>query len=133
MRLNIFGRVCEVPRELPWDYVLKVERMLRQKEGISGADNIAMLQRLLSPEDYEYVTGHPEFKASYFWEIIAFGWLREEPGAEESAAFRREDDLPVEKAQAARPKKRQSARSFSGRTSRLTSSGSTASTCAKAT
>ena len=93
-----------------------------------GEENAALLRQLLKEEDYDYIVYHPEFRASWFWEIIAFGWLREEPGAEESAAFRREDDLPVEKAQAARPKKRQSARSFSGRTSRLTSSGSTAST-----
>ena len=26
MRLRILGRDCEVPRELPWHYMLKVER-----------------------------------------------------------------------------------------------------------
>ena len=76
MRVRILGRDCEVPRELPWHYMLRVERMLRTGEPIDGETNIALMKRLLSEEDYAYVTGHPDFRASWFWEIIAFAWLR---------------------------------------------------------
>lgn len=99
MDIVIFGRHCKVPMELPWDYVLKVERMFRTGESISGQENIDMLKRLLSEEDFEYVTTHPDFRASYFWEIIAYGWLRDDQKDKKSAApsFRTEDDIKVER------------------------------------
>ena len=111
MTVRILGRECQVPRELPWYYMLKVERMLRTGEPIPGEDNIAMLKQVLSPEDYEYVTAHPDFRASWFWEIIAFAWLREEKGDEAPRrAFQTEDDWRVERTRASRPKKPRSAR-----------------------
>ena len=111
MRVRILGRDCEVPRELPWYYMLKVERMLRTGEPVSGEDNIALVRQVLSPEDYEYVTGHPDFRASWFWELIAFAWLRDdgEPPAR-GQVFRNEDDERVARTRAAGPKKLQSAR-----------------------
>jgi len=110
MRLRILGRDCEVPRELPWHYMLKVERMLRTGEPVSGEDNIALVRQVLSPEDFEYVTGHPAFRASWFWELIAFAWLRGDAPAQAGPAFRTEDDLRVERTRAGRSKKQRSAR-----------------------
>lgn len=134
MTVRILGRDCEVPRELPWVYMLKVERMLRTGEPIPGEDNVALVRRVLSKEDFEYVTGHPDFRASWFWELIAFAWLRAgEPDSGRADAggpvFRNEDDVRAAQTRASRRKRRRSARSSCGRTSRLTSSGSTASTC----
>ena len=106
MRVRILGRECEVPRELPWQYMLKVERMLRTGEAISGEDNIALVRQLLSPEDYAYVTGHPSFRASWFWELIAFAWLRGDGGESPARAdFKTEDDLRVERTRAGASKK----------------------------
>ena len=127
VRLRILGRECEAPGELPWWYVMKVERLLREGTPIDGEENARLLRQLLRPEDFEYVTGHPEFRASWFWEIIAFGWLREENEAGEPG-FETEDDRRVARSREASAKKAQSAPSGSGRTLRLTSSGSTAST-----
>ena len=95
MKLRILGRECAVPAELPWWYVLKVERMLRQGVPIPGEENAALLRQLLRAEDYEYVVHHPEFRASWFWEIIAFGWLRDEEEAPAKPGFRTEDDIKV--------------------------------------
>ena len=143
MTVRILGRDCEVPRELPWVYMLKVERMLRTGEPIPGEDNVALVRRVLSKEDFEYVTGHPDFRASWFWELIAFAWLRAgEPDSGRADAggpdsggpvFRNEDDVRAAQTRASRRKRRRSARSSCGRTSRLTSSGSTASTCSRTT
>ena len=137
--LRILGRDCMVPRELPWVYMLKVELMLRTGEPIPGEDNVALVRRVLSKEDFEYVTGHPDFRASWFWELIAFAWLRAgEPDSGRADAggpdsggpvFRNEDDVRAAQTRASRRKRRRSARSSCGRTSRLTSSGSTASIC----
>ena len=110
MAVRILGRDCLVPRELPWSYMLKVERMLKTGEPIPGEENIALLKRVLSPEDYAYVTGHPDFRASWFWEIIAFAWLRAEPEGAPKRGFVTEDDVRVERTRASRPKKRRSAR-----------------------
>lgn len=111
MRVRILGRDCEVPRELPWHYMLKVERMLQTGEPIPGEDNIALVKRLLLPEDYEYVTGHPDFRASWFWELIAFAWLRGDgEGAASAPGFVTEDDTRVARTREVRPKKRGSAR-----------------------
>ena len=91
--LRILGRDCMVPRELPWSYMLRVERMLRTGEAVSGEENIALLRQVLSPEDFDYLTRHPAFKASWFWEIIAFGWLRADET--EKPGFVTEDDLKI--------------------------------------
>lgn len=93
--LRILGRDCMVPRELPWSYMLKVERMLQTGEAVSGEDNIALLKQVLLPEDFDYLTHHPSFRASWFWEIIAFGWLRDEEEAPAKPGFRTEDDMKV--------------------------------------
>ena len=103
MEIVILGRACEVPRELPWSYMLKVERLLRTGEPIPGEENIALVKRILKPEDYAYVTNHPSFRASWFWELIAWAWLRGDEPREERG-FRTEDDLRVARTRAARPK-----------------------------
>ena len=95
MRIRVLGRELEAPTELPWWYVLKVERLLKTGAPISGEENAALLRQLLKPEDYDFIVHHPEFRASWFWEIIAFGWLREGDGADAEPAFRTEDDLKV--------------------------------------
>ena len=110
MTLHIFGRDCLVPRELPFSYTLKVERMLRGGEPITGKENMELLKRLLTEDDYEYVTTHPEFRASYFWEIIAFGWLRQDKPQKKQGEFRTEDDVRVEASRAGAAKKNPSAR-----------------------
>ena len=48
MAVKVLGREISVPRELPWYYMLKVERMLRTGEPIPGEDNIAMLKQVLA-------------------------------------------------------------------------------------
>ena len=111
MTVRILGRDCRVPRELPWHYMLRVERMLKTGEPIPGEENMAMLRRMLSGEDYAYVTSHPDFKASWFWEIIAFAWLR--PDGDAGArrdGFRCEDDVRVARTREDCPKKTRSAR-----------------------
>ena len=110
MRVRILGRDCEVPRELPWQYMLKVERMLRTGEPVRGEDNIALVRQVLSKDDYEYVTRHPDFRASWFWELIAFAWLRGDGEDAPRGTFKSEDDLRVERTRASRSKKRRSAR-----------------------
>ncbi len=133
MALRILGRECRVPSELPWWYVMKVERMLREGEPISGEENARLLEQLMTAEDFAYVTGHPEFRASWFWEIIAFGWLRGEAPEAAKPGFQTEDDLRVRETREGAEKNESSAPSISGRTLRLTSNERTASTCSPAT
>ena len=93
MEVTLFGRKCLLPTELPWHYVMKIERMVRLGEPISGAENREMLSQLLTPEDFTYVTGHERFRASYFWEIIAECYLREgKPG---NGEFVCEDEVKI--------------------------------------
>lgn len=108
MTVRILGRDIEVPSELPWHYVMKVERFLKGGEGISGAENIALLKQMLKPEDYEYITNHPEFRASWFWDLIAYTWLRAEDAPAKEPEFKSEDDVKVEASKPA--KKKESAR-----------------------
>ena len=126
MKLRILGRECAVPAELPWWYVLKVERMLRQGVPIPGEENARLLEQLLTAEDFAYVTGHPQFRASWFWEIIAFGWLRDEEAEGAEPGFQTEDDMKAR--ETAEKNGSTSAPSTSGRSLRLTSSGNTGST-----
>ena len=93
MAVKVLGREISVPRELPWYYMLKVDRLVRSGEPISGEDNERLLRQVLSKEDYDYLTGHPSFRASWFWEIIAFGWLRSDET--EKPGFVTEDDVKV--------------------------------------
>ena len=111
LTVRIFGRDCRVPLELPWHYVLKVDAMLHGGPAVSGAENVALLKRMFAPEDYEFITGHPDFRASYIWELIARTWLRagEAPSRKEPA-FRTEDEVKIERTRAAAPKKGRSAR-----------------------
>ncbi len=113
LTVRIFGRDCQVPAELPWHYVLKVDAMLRGGPNISGADNLAILRQMFSPEDYAFITGHPDFRASYVWELIARTWLRAgdgEPEAGGAPVFRTEDDVKIERTRVQSPKKGPSAR-----------------------
>ena len=103
MAVKVLGREISVPRELPWYYMLKVDRLVRSGEPISGEDNERLLRQVLSKEDYEYLTGHPSFRASWFWEIIAFTWLRSDekkPGD----SFTTEDDERVRRTRDGRGK-----------------------------
>lgn len=98
--VRIFGRDIQVPAELPWHYVMKVERMFREKSPISGEDNANLIRQMLSPDDYKFVTEHPDFRASYFWELIAFTWLRnEEAEKPKTPVFKTEDEVKVEETQ----------------------------------
>lgn len=98
--VRIFGRDIQVPAELPWHYVMKVERMFREKTPISGEDNANLIRQMLSPDDYKFVTEHPDFRASYFWELIAFTWLRnEEAENPKTPVFKTEDEVKVEETQ----------------------------------
>ena len=115
IEVKLFGRRCLLPSELPWHYVMKIQRMVQLGEPISGEENRKMLAELLSPPDFAYVTGHSRFRASYFWEIIAQCYLRDnEP---DDGEFVCEDEVKVRQTAS---KKAGSARSSSGRTSRLT-------------
>ena len=110
--VRIFGRDCRVPVELPWHYVLKVDAMLHGGSNISGEENLAILKQMFAPEDYEFITTHPEFRASYVWELIARTWLRadsDEP-ADNGPVFRTEDDVKIERTQDGASKKGRSAR-----------------------
>ena len=103
MAVKVLGREISVPRELPWYYMLKVDRLVRSGEPISGEDNERLLRQVLSKEDYDYLTGHPSFRASWFWEIIAFTWLRSDekkPGD----GFTTEDDERVRRTRDGRGK-----------------------------
>ena len=104
MRLKVLGREIEAPSELPWWYVLKVERLLKAGTPISGEENAALLRQLLKEEDYDYIVHHPEFRASWFWEIIAFGWLRGGEARDGAPEFRTEDELKVEQTREGRGK-----------------------------
>lgn len=98
--VRIFGRNIQVPAELPWHYVMKVERMFREKSPISGEDNANLIRQMLSPDDYKFVTEHPDFRASYFWELIAFTWLRNEKAEKpKTPVFKTEDEVKVEETQ----------------------------------
>ena len=104
MAVKVLGREISVPRELPWYYMLKVDRLVRSGEPISGEDNERLLRQVLSKEDYDYLTGHPSFRASWFWEIIAFGWLRGGEARDGAPEFRTEDELKVEQTREGRGK-----------------------------
>ena len=110
--VRIFGRDCKVPAELPWHYVLKVDAMLHGGDPVPGQDNLAILKQMFSEEDYEFITKHPEFRASYVWELIARTWLRAEDDApqEKGPVFHTEDEVKIEKTQDGKGKKGQSAR-----------------------
>ena len=47
MRIRVLGRELEAPSELPWWYVMKVERLLKTGAPISGEENAALLRQLL--------------------------------------------------------------------------------------
>ena len=103
MAVKVLGREISVPRELPWYYMLKVDRLVRSGGPISGEDNEKLLRQVLSKEDFDYLTGHPSFRASWFWEIIAFTWLRSDekkPGD----GFTTEDDERVRRTRDGRGK-----------------------------
>ena len=110
--VRIFGRECEVPAELPWHYVLKVDGMLRGGPAVSGGDNLEILKQMFSPEDFAFITGHSEFRASYVWELIARVWLREDGDvdAKKGPVFRTEDELRIERTRDGAKKKERSAR-----------------------
>ena len=97
--VHIFGRDCRVPAELPWHYVLKVDAMLHGGEAVAGAENLAILERMFAAEDYAFITQHPNFCASYVWELIARTWLRVEGDefGDKGPVFRTEDDVKIEK------------------------------------
>ena len=110
--VRIFGRDCRAPAELPWHYVLKVDAMLHGGPAVPGEDNLAILRQMFAPEDYDYITQHPEFRASYVWELIARTWLRDEDDAvtEKGPVFRTEDEVKIKKTRDSAPKKGRSAR-----------------------
>ena len=110
--VHIYGRDCRVPAELPWHYVLKVDAMLHGGPAVPGTDNLAILKQMFAQEDYEFITQHPEFRASHVWELIARTWLRAEEDSSEDRgpAFHTEDEVKVEKTQDGRSKKGRSAR-----------------------
>ena len=110
--VRIFGRECRVPAELPWHYVMKVDAMLHGGSALSGKDNLAILKQMFAPEDYDFLINHPEFRASYVWELIARTWLRAEDdeSADKGPEFKTEDDVKVEKTRAGGAKKGRSAR-----------------------
>ena len=110
--VRIFGRDCRVPAELPWYYVLKVDAMLHGGPAVPGEDNLAILERMFAPEDYAFIVGHPEFRASHVWELIARTWLSAEEDAPERGGpvFRTEDEVKIERTRDGGPKKERSAR-----------------------
>ncbi|MGN0773487.1 MAG: hypothetical protein ACI4MP_06810 [Candidatus Ventricola sp.] len=106
MTVRVFGRECEVPVELPWAYVLKIQGMLRGQLQISGEENMKLLQQMFSEDDFAFITGHPEFRISYVWDLIAYTWLSAaEEKKSDGPVFRTEDDLKVEQTQASSEKK----------------------------
>ena len=110
--VRIFDRDCKVPAELPWHYVLKVDAMLHGGDPVPGQDNLAILEQMFAPEDYAFITAHPEFRASYVWELIARTWLRAEDDApaDKGPVFKTEDDVKVEQTRGGAAKKERSAR-----------------------
>ena len=110
MIVRIFGRDCAVPAELPWHYVLKVDAMLHGGGAVSGEENFAILKQMFAPEDFAFITEHPEFRASYVWELIARTWLREDADEEKGPVFRTEDDVKIERTRGGASKKARSAR-----------------------
>lgn len=105
MVVTIFGRDCEVPVELPWAYVLKVQGMLKGQLPISGEENMALLQQMFKPDDFKFIVENPKFKASHIWELIAFTWMRAEDEKPNEPVFKTEDDVKVEQTQANSAKK----------------------------
>lgn len=112
MLITIFGRKCEVPTELPYYYVLKVENMLRGGDNIPHEENVKIVKQMLKPDDFEFVTNHPDFKLSTFFDLIAFAYLRADNYEEESKepAFETEDERKAKETQDSKSKKDQSAR-----------------------
>ena len=108
--VRIFGRDCAVPAELPWHYVLKVDAMLHGGPAVPGEENFAVLKQMFAPEDFAFITEHPEFRASYVWELIARTWLREDADEEMGPVFRTEDDVRIERTRDGASKKGRSAR-----------------------
>ena len=106
MTVRVFGRECEVPVELPWAYVLKIQGMIRGQLQISGEENMNLLRQMFSAEDFAYITGHPEFRISYVWDLIAYTWLSAEDEKKPAEpVFRTEDDVKIEQTQAGAEKK----------------------------
>lgn len=107
MVVRVFERDCEVPVELPWLYMLKIEGMIKKKISISGQDNMGLLSQMFAQEDFQFITTHPEFRASNVWELIAYTWLNIGNKDEQSAepVFKTEDDVKVEDTKAGAPKK----------------------------
>mgnify|MGYP007005895812 FL=1 len=107
MTIRVFGRDCIVPAELPFDYMLKIERMVRDKVAITGEENFMLLRQMFSSDDFEYIVHHPEFRASYVWELIAFAWLRAEKEEQKPSepVFKTEDEVKIEETKARSAKK----------------------------
>ena len=89
LTVRALGRDLRVKKELPWWYVMKLDRLLHDETPISGEENAALLKQMLDADDYAYLINHPEFRGSWFWELLAFIWLR---GDGEAAVFTTEDD-----------------------------------------
>lgn len=100
--ITIFGRECEVPAELPWYYVMKVERMIRYKKPITGQENINLLRQMFKPDDFQFITHHAKFRASNVWELISFAWLTatKDEAKPSEPVFRTEDEVKIEETRA---------------------------------
>lgn len=105
MRVRIFGRDCEVPLELPYYYVLKIEAMVKEGRNIQGDENMTLLRQMFQPEDFAFITQHPQFKASTVWELIAYTWLNESQETAKEPQFKTEDDLKIAQTQGGSKKK----------------------------
>ena len=106
-----YQTACEITEaslaELPFDYMLKIERMVRDKVAITGEENFMLLRQMFSSDDFEYIVHHPEFRASYVWELIAFAWLRAEKEEQKPSepVFKTEDEVKIEETKARSAKK----------------------------
>lgn len=114
IEVTIYGRKITVPAELPWYYVMKVQATLNgDSEGITPDENRQLVKDMLKPDDYEFITNHPDFKAATFFDFIAFVWLNNDDEDEEESKepkFETEDDVKVAETQNAKPKNAGSAR-----------------------
>ena len=103
--VRIFGRDCEVPVELPFDYMMKLIKLSQEEKGASTSENLKLLSQMFKPDDYKHITTNPKFKVSDVHALVRVVWLETPDDDDGEAEEVTEDSLIIEKSGAHQRKK----------------------------
>lgn len=103
--VRIFGRDCDVPQEVPFDYMMTMLKLSAEEQGMTASANIRLLQQMFKQDDYEFITTHPSFKLSDVHALVRKIWLESDDDEADEPDEITEDNLAIEKSGANRRKK----------------------------